>query len=592
MYLNADPAGPADATGLDRNALVFGGAAESIERFAQPLVRSLPAVRRAESWAKAVQLAFESTIDLVVIVLPAPGAEKVIEAVRAPGSASRRAGLIVISAGPGHDAEAADLGRRANRMLPGNCSARQYEQTALTLLNVAPRIQVHGSTPVTLTIASERPRTLQVENLSASGLLFATLEPLEVGSVFGFTLDLPGQLEPVRGRAEVVRIAEPGLTGGQRIAIRFLALGGEGSLQIRHLVGRELANDNERVPAPRGFDPGDRDATGSGARQPSPVLGALLADEPARWRDELAELQPILDDLLARGLRRRLGTVDWYVMGAEMGLDSLQSVAAILSSIYEGRSTDRVAAREIADLLEVRRRLLDFARPERDVSERVRIMLELRKPIGRLLRRFGLSESSGELELTLSRPPAVVAEMAAEIRRLVTTRRSLGNLHGLLEGLGSLRYAFAKSRLRRNVEQIAQDYGALATAVGVDLDPERLASRGRIRQAGHDLLRVQISLRQRLANIHQKIFRRDPGSAAAERIEADLLGPTLHRVLLDTLSSGSEYLARAHSAYRHAIEATGHDPAILERVARLDAELDEGGPGSDSGESTQSIRRP
>jgi hypothetical protein len=81
-----------------------------------------------------------------------------------------------------------------------------------------------------------------------------------------------------------------------------------------------------------------------------------------------------------------------------------------------------------------------------------------------------------------------------------------------------------------------------------------------------------------VATVHQKVFGLRFRRLATDDVDADLLDPKLYQILLDTLAAGADYLARAYGAYRHALEAVGADPALLDRAARLSRRVAADGP--------------
>jgi hypothetical protein len=542
---------------LERSALILGSDHERLETLAARLRRANLAVRSTLRASEAVQLVFETRLDLVVVVLPVPGSEKVLGAVRAEGSASLRAGVLVVGGGEGHEDSDLAHGRLANRLLPPTCSSEELDRAVATLLGVAPRIELRGSTRLRLQLASGMPAELEVANLSESGMLVASREPMPLGAVFGFALELPAEPEPVRGQGQVVRLERR--HGTERgFGVRFLALGGEGGERLRALIERERANSNDAItvagsPAPAGLPP-----------------FVSAASETARRREELAQLTFVLDDLLRRGLTRRLAVADWYLTGAELGLESLRAFSTILESVHEERTISAETSRRLADLVEVRRKLADFGRAQQDLASRVRILLGLRAALGRLLLEMGEGSTSG---IAAARSPGVVAQVAVDIRRLVGAKRGLERLAALLDELRSPRYLFARGAVRKMAERIRRDHGGLAAALGLDLGAERLLTRLGLRRAIGDVERELRGARRRLATVHQKAFSLRFRQLATDDVDADLMDPKLQQVLVDTLAAGSDYLARAYGAYRHAIEAVGADPGLLERAARLASQL-------------------
>lgn len=543
--------------------LVFGEEPERVERLLPTLRRANLSIVRAEHASETVRLLRQSRFDLVLLVLPALGADRVIGAVRADDSACRRAGVLVVGAHDEIEPDDLPFGRHANRLLPGGCSALDFQQEVATLLAVPPRAELAEGSRLQLTLASGERLELRVENLSTGGMLMRALDPPTVGTVFGFALALgDDDADPIRGRARVVRLAPKNAAGEPGAAAQFLAIGGEGPQRIEELVARSLAassNSNAAPPAP------SRAAAPRGAPAADPLDGR----EIERCRQELDDLTPVLDAVLERGLTRRLAVADWYVTGAELGLESIRAFSAILAAVYENRRVSAEAERRLADLVEVRGQLLEFGRPQQDVATRVRIMLALRPALQRLLRELAETGAAAGTALAGQRQPGVVSQAVLEIKRLVGGRRALETLLVLLDERERPRLLPWRGASRPSAEQIQRDFSPLAASFGIALGAAALRDR-----AGARALRRQVELeleglRRRLATVHQRAFSLRFRALASDDVEADLQDPKLHRVLVDTMAAGAEYLARAYAAYRHALEVIGEQPALIDRVERL-----------------------
>lgn len=519
------------------------------------LRRAHLSVRREHDAGEAERIARHTAYDLLVVALPAPGADRVVRRLREPDCASRHAGLVVL-AEPGVDERENLLGCFANRLLPADCADPAFRQAVLDLLDVAPRRTLPATAAARIVLPGGASRSLRVENLSASGLLLRATDVLPVGTVFGFQLDLPGDSEPVRGRAEVVRLAARDEAGECGIAARFRALGGDAPQRLAQFAG-----------SPAAAPPAAAETTDGGGEPAEPRTLAPLEIE--RCRAELAALTPGLEELLERGLTRRLAAADWYVAGAETGIESLRAVSSVLASIYESGSTSPAAERRQADLAEARRELAELGLAQRDLAARVRILRGVRPPLARLLREMaGPGAPAGDLRLA-----EFVAPTVADLRALIAARHRLTQLAEQIAELQRPILLFARSGPRRAAEQIEHDFAALAAAFGIPLSAAALRRRDRARGLAQSVAREVRDLERRLATVHRKVYgARDDGPSGAE-VEADLDDPRLAQRLAAMLAPGAAYLARAYGAYRHALEGLGADAGLLDRVERLDALL-------------------
>lgn len=559
-------------TSAQRSVLIVGEDLSRVDVFV-PLLRRLNYdVRRMPRAPAASKLVRETPLDLVVVVLPFPRARDFLVLMRAAGSPSRHAAVLLIrdsEAAPGDEA----LARLANRELAADASSAEYEQAVALLLDVAPRVELHTSLRMRLGgHPADLPRVVQVENLSTSGMLFTAPDPIPVGSVFGFELDLPAQKEPIRGRAQVVRHTQATAEGLQGMGASFLSLGGEGADRLKGAIFRERAGAGaQRWIDGAGAGAADLPATRAPAdRAPAAPANAL---ELAMAEEQLAELSPTLDKLLRQGLLRRLGVADWYVTGVELGLESLRAFSSILETVCRGHVSTRETSRRNADLIQVREKLGEFAKPQQGVSHRVEIMLEIRPSLERLLRELAEQGSSVDDHGGGPRRHGVVRQLNADIGRLVRARRSLHNLRAQLDDLRRPRYTLARRALRRKAEEISRQYRSYGGSLRIEL-PELLTRRRGQRDALAAVEREIQHLDDWLAAIHGKVYSPKFRRLATGDHPTDFGEERLYPILAETLAAGCEYLVRAYSVYRHALEDVGADPRLLDRVAGLAASIE------------------
>jgi hypothetical protein len=288
-------------------------------------------------------------------------------------------------------------------------------------------------------------------------------------------------------------------------------------------------------------------------------------------QEQLAELQPVLDGLLRQGLLRRLDVPDWYVTGVELGLESLRAISGVLDAVYRGHASTPQTSKRNADLVQVRERLREFAKPQQGVQRRAEILLEIRPSLERLLRELGEESAAGD-QGREARRRGVVSQLTADIGRLVRSRRSVHELRGQLAPLCRPHYALAPRALRRRVAEIAEQYRGHGSSLRLDL-PQLLAHHRGRKEALVAVEREIQRLDDWLSAIHGKVYGPKLAHVATGDYAVDLAADRLHPVLAETLAAGFDYLARAYGAYRHALEAMGADVRLLEQVAGLTAAI-------------------
>lgn len=538
----------------DGNVLLVGDDLARVDRFVPTIRRVTFSIRRVLTAPAAAKLVRANAYDLVVVVLPLLSAREVLRAIRAEGSPCRWTAVLVIAdEGTGPDSAEA-LGPQGNRVLPAACSPEEVQAAVELLLRAAPRVEMRGTARLHL----DPPRTVQVENLSTTGMLLMGSDPPAVGSVFGFELLVASLNTPVRGQARVVRHAGGRKPGEHGIAVNFVSLGGEGALQLESLIFHERAAAGA-----------EEWRTGPQAAR-SGVIEIRDAEELAVRREELAELSPYLEGLLRQGLAQRVRSAEWYVAAAELGLESLRWFSGVLQTVHGGRTTRREVSQQLIDLGNVSRSLENFGQ-QPEVETRVQILLGMRFTLARLLREIALTGTQPVEGESGTRQHGLVAQLAQEIGRLLRSRKQLGDLPPLIEELGRFRYSFARRARARRVDEIRRGYAGFAAELGL-VRESLLTRRGRRDSvlATHREIR---RLEERIASVHRKIYTGRFRGRASGDLEVDLSEEQLTTILGEILSAGAAFLVRAYSAYRHALELTGSDVRLLDRVAGLAAAI-------------------
>ncbi len=167
----------------------------------------------------------------VVTGYPLPGAAFgiLLSAIRSRASASRNAGLVVIS-DPHRIGDARRLiGRGVNRVVDAGQPVAQAVRELTALLSVAPRIALKLPAKIALRMG-DRPLSVlcQTENVSLTGMLVRGCTHCTPGTRVAFRIELPDEDEPLEGIAEITRKTDPLREGLQGFGARFLLFDGEG----------------------------------------------------------------------------------------------------------------------------------------------------------------------------------------------------------------------------------------------------------------------------------------------------------------------------------------------------------------------------
>ena len=215
------------------------------DRVARMLERTGIAVRQCPWNDEAMDLVVRDRFEVIVIGYPVTGTPlpSFLGAVRAAGSASRRAGVILI-AQPGRERMAGDyLGRGANRVVAAVESPTALEVAVHALLTVAPRVPLRAPTRI-VAILDKRPLRAfcQTENVSTTGMLLRGAAHYPLGTTFDFELAVPGESTPICGSACVLRRTNPVVERVHGLGTRFVSFRGADRSRLEGLVGRALAS--------------------------------------------------------------------------------------------------------------------------------------------------------------------------------------------------------------------------------------------------------------------------------------------------------------------------------------------------------------
>jgi hypothetical protein len=191
-----------------KRLLLLGAETPALQRVVPLLLRADFEVHRAERPDEVESLVRDRHFDLIIARHPLAGCslEALVAAVRAPGSASHSAGLLVLADATSVGPVGALLGRGVNRVVNIDGPSDRLLHAVADLVAVSARVNVRAMVQLELWVRHGATRLLTLtENISSTGMLVRGGREFPVGSRLAFELVLP-DLEPViRGEAEVVR---------------------------------------------------------------------------------------------------------------------------------------------------------------------------------------------------------------------------------------------------------------------------------------------------------------------------------------------------------------------------------------------------
>jgi uncharacterized protein (TIGR02266 family) len=196
----------------------------------------------AETFASgkdALDLACTLPFDVVVVVVEGldTSFRDFIRRMRQHDSASHETTLLALAGGPAMLPARDLLGRGVNRVLAADVGAEDLARAIMELVESSPRVPLKAVIRFRLQRGADQAIAMcQTEDVSATGAFVRTEMAPAAGTQIQFELTVPGQVEPIRGTAEVARLVagRPGQAPG--IGLRFLHMEGEGGDRLRWLL--------------------------------------------------------------------------------------------------------------------------------------------------------------------------------------------------------------------------------------------------------------------------------------------------------------------------------------------------------------------
>jgi hypothetical protein len=222
--------------GMLQHLLIVGAETPALLHIVPLLLRAELQAHRVARADEAIELVGVGVFDLIVVRHPTEGAtlRALVEAVRARGVSSRKAGLVVM-ADPAHAGEVTPLvGHGVNRLITLDAPADRLLDVAADLLTVAPRRVLRAVVRLDVPGPEGPARLLSLtENLSVSGMVVQCGREVPLGSRVSFAISLPGRDESVAGVGEVIRRTNRSREPVEGVALRIVTFQADGQERLR-----------------------------------------------------------------------------------------------------------------------------------------------------------------------------------------------------------------------------------------------------------------------------------------------------------------------------------------------------------------------
>jgi CheY-like chemotaxis protein len=229
--------------GPQRHVLLVGALEGGLDRVAPMLQREEFDVHAVEPTEFVLDLVMGTPFELLILGYPMPEIDisELIRAVRHDVSASRSAGLLLLSEPAFLEAAQGLVAVGANRAVSLDWVGSRLWQAVGDLLSVAPRVGMRALVYADVEATDGHNRSLyQTVNVSATGMLLSGAEAFSLGSRFDFVFCLPGEPRPIQGTAEIVRRTNAQLEGTQGIGARFIHLKEDGPYRLERFVSSRV----------------------------------------------------------------------------------------------------------------------------------------------------------------------------------------------------------------------------------------------------------------------------------------------------------------------------------------------------------------
>jgi hypothetical protein len=200
---------------------------ESTFAKAKEAVRDTDIELRLAPWDdNTLELVQSKHFNAIIIGFPGPitALRRFVQCLRSPGSACQRSGVVLLCE-PRH-LEAAQtfvgIGVGINRAIKVTDIDETLALTLNELSSVAPRATLRAPTRVVLHLEQRPLRTFcQTENVSQTGMLLRGFGHYPPGTTIDFEINIPGQSDPIRGRATIARTTNVSSERMEGVGARF-----------------------------------------------------------------------------------------------------------------------------------------------------------------------------------------------------------------------------------------------------------------------------------------------------------------------------------------------------------------------------------
>jgi hypothetical protein len=179
-----------------------------------------------------------TSFELIIVTYPLQqlAMEELVEAVRDEASGCHHAGLLLLANPESLEQAQEYVDRGVNRAVAVDWVQSRLWQAVADLLNVAPRVFLRALVQVDVDLNPDNSALCRTDNISRSGMLLRGSDELQPGAHFKFIFVLPGEPEPIKGEAQVVRATDSEREGIAGFGACFVSFQGDGESRLNAFV--------------------------------------------------------------------------------------------------------------------------------------------------------------------------------------------------------------------------------------------------------------------------------------------------------------------------------------------------------------------
>ncbi len=223
---------------VQRSTLVVGVEPKVFDRISKILKKHGFVSDFSETGGGALESTSFLPFDAIVAGFPLPDmpVPQFLDAVRAKDSPCRQTAVVLLAAPEALPDALALVGKGANRAFPVE-EIDDLAHEISRLLEVPPRFPMRTVSRLKVQLSWGTSHTMcQTENVSTHGMLIKTDHPYPTGTQMAFELAMPGDAEPVRGFAVVVRQTQKTRERASGVGVRFSSFKGGDKARFETLL--------------------------------------------------------------------------------------------------------------------------------------------------------------------------------------------------------------------------------------------------------------------------------------------------------------------------------------------------------------------